>query len=367
MHLAGVNVSPVPSRNVRVTCARPGSRARCLRVSAVANFVRTSPGREAVLCQKFKGHDSAVAASLVFEDSEQQKLVVTSSLDKSLRLWSSNGNTDSLCSGGFTKAADLNPEGGPIFSLIEDERSFDGLTNQIFLGKQARQIVAWVPPRLSLDDKVVLGDHKGWVRALATSRTRWLFSGSCTQLRVWDLGRAVPRCVATASVDRGDIVCLAANGDAVYAGTADGSIWMWSVGKKGELKCLKTWRGAHADRVTALVLRGETLYSASYDGSIKAWSAEGLDLLIPLEGAHCGQRINCMTAGPDGLLYSGGDDKLLRRWVPSLLMPAAAALHCHHHSVRSIAAGSSELLVSGDKSGELAIWKLAGPSSALSP
>lgn len=85
---------------------------------------------------------------------------------------------------------------------------------------------------------------------------------------------------------------------------------MWSVGKKGELKCLKTWRGAHADRVTALVLRGETLYSASYDGSIKAWSAEGLDLLIPLEAAHCGQRINCMTAGPDGLLYSGGDDKV---------------------------------------------------------
>lgn len=50
--------------------------------------------------------------------------------------------------------------------------------------------------------------------------------------------------------------------------------------------------------------------------------------------------------------------QLVRRWEPTLLQPAAAPLLCHHHSVRSLAAGSRELLVSGDKGGEVAVWRV---------
>lgn len=48
----------------------------------------------------------------------------------------------------------------------------------------------------------------------------------------------------------------------------------------------------------------------------------------------------------------------MRRWDPSLLMPAAQPLLCHNHSVRTLAAGGKELVVSGDKGGELAVWKV---------
>ncbi|GFH12208.1 WD_REPEATS_REGION domain-containing protein, partial [Haematococcus lacustris] len=32
--------------------------------------------------------------------------------------------------------------------------------------------------------------------------------------------------------------------------------------------------------------------------------------------AHLGASMHCITLGPDGLLYTGGDDKLVRRWHP---------------------------------------------------
>ena len=50
--------------------------------------------------------------------------------------------------------------------------------------------------------------------------------------------------------------------------------------------------------------------------------------------------------------------QLVRRWDPQLLLPAAGPLLCHHHSVRTLAAGGRELLVSGDKGGEVAVWKV---------
>ncbi len=48
----------------------------------------------------------------------------------------------------------------------------------------------------------------------------------------------------------------------------------------------------------------------------------------------------------------------MRRWDPALLEPAAPPLFAHNHSVRAVAAGGRDLVVSGDKAGELAVWKV---------
>lgn len=79
---------------------------------------------------------------------------------------------------------------------------------------------------------------------------------------------------------------------------------------------------------------------------------------MEVKAAHEGQRIQCAVIGPDGVLYTGGDDCLVRRWDPKLLTPAAAPLQVHHASVRALAAGSKECLLSGDASGEVAVWLL---------
>ena len=50
---------------------------------------------------------------------------------------------------------------------------------------------------------------------------------------------------------------------------------------------------------------------------------------------------------------------MVRRWRLGSLNPAPNdALFCHSHSVRALAAGPVDTLVSGDQSGELAFWRI---------
>lgn len=51
--------------------------------------------------------------------------------------------------------------------------------------------------------------------------------------------------------------------------------------------------------------------------------------------------------------------QLVRRWKLGSLVPADAdALFCHNYNVRSLSAGKCDILVSGDSSGEIAIWQV---------
>jgi pleiotropic regulator 1 len=269
------------------------------------------------------------------------------------------GTCDAFGSGGYLEALRLTPPGGPVFSLLLDQRSDDGLPSQVYLGNHAKQVLAWAPPRAELEAGVVLDGHCGWVRALASSGGRWLFSAACNTVHVWDNARAVPSVAATATLAKGDILALTASKDRLYTAAADGSIRAFSVGKRGELGVVAGRARAHHDRVTALALAGNLLFSTSYDGSIKAWDPVSLEIVVGTAGVHGGERVHCLVRGPDGLLYTGGDDNLVRRWEPSLLQEAAAPLHAHNYPVRALAAGGGELVVSADKGGEVAVWKVA--------
>ena len=68
------------------------------------------------------------------------------------------------------------------------------------------------------------------------------------------------------------------------------------------------------------------------------------------------RRLSCLPrTGAHGT--SRARAQLVRRWRLGSLAPArAGALHCHHHSVRTLAAGPCETLVSGDAAGGLALW-----------
>ena len=52
------------------------------------------------------------------------------------------------------------------------------------------------------------------------------------------------------------------------------------------------------------------MQAVSYDGSLKAWDAHTLDIVADRSGVHSGERVHCLAVGPDGLLYTGGDDKV---------------------------------------------------------
>ena len=47
----------------------------------------------------------------------------------------------------------------------------------------------------------------------------------------------------------------------------------------------------------------------SYDGALKMWDNK-LQLVSAVKCAHEGARVHCLAIGPDGNLYTGGDDKV---------------------------------------------------------
>ena len=66
------------------------------------------------------------------------------------------------------------PQGAPIFSLVEEPPSLDTHRRQVFCGNAAKSINTWELPSPNFEEKVVLNGHCGWVRALATNG-RYLF------------------------------------------------------------------------------------------------------------------------------------------------------------------------------------------------
>lgn len=363
------------------------------------------PPREAILCQRFTAHTSTVSSALVLEDAGKQEIhliftffpsrphsppsrftptrtftpsfyvsnslssflfthtdntkkIITTGLDKTAALWTSTGDCEELCGQGYELSCRLALPGGPAFSLVHDDRQQDGLPNQIFLGLHSRTISTWVPPATSLDARVNFDNHTGWVRGLALAQNRWLFSAACNTIRQWDVARAVPSDVTKITLDKGDILCLEAGRGRLYAASADGTLFSWSIDRKtGDLVDPKIHPKAHSERITSIILGGNMLYSVGYDGAIKAWDAESLEYVMGVSGSHDGERVHCAALAGDGLLYTGGDDNLVRRWDARLLT-AMGPLHCHNHSVRVMASGNKEVLLSGDKSGEIAVWKI---------
>lgn len=320
-----------------------------------------APCGEAILCHKFVAHTAAIASAVVVEDSALGKQVITTSLDKSVAMWTSQGGCNDFCGLGMDLGGRIVPQGGPAFSVVAQEREQDRLPAQVFLGMQSKSVLEWGPPSAGIEAKVNLANHCGWVRGLAIAHNRWLFSCACNTIKQWDISRAVPSEVATVSIDKGDILCLEAGRDRLFAATVDGTLRSWRIGRKGELADPQIRFRAHSDRIVSIALCGNILYTVGYDGSIKSWDAYSLGFVLEAPAAHDGARIHCVAVVPTrrgrGMLFTGGDDNLIRRWDSRLLTEAMPPLHCHTHSVRVLSSGQ-DLLLSGDSGGEVAIWKI---------
>jgi len=290
-------------------------------------------------------------------DEPGLKTVISSSLDKTLATWTLEGCD---LDGPSLVSHKLEIEGGPVFSLINEAKRKDTKKTapMVYCGLATKDIAGWEIGRPELDQKVRMNGHTGWVRSLATSTSgKYLFSCGCNYLRQWDVTYPIPKEVGEAKLFTGDILAIATGQDKVFTCGADGSLRSWTISKTGELVEGAVREKAHEGRATALAVHGSMVYTAGYDGNIKAWDAYGnLKLILKAGAAHGGERIHCMAVGPDGVLYTGGDDHLVRRWNLQLLAPVGEPLAVHGGSVKALAAGEKECVVSGDATGELAVW-----------
>lgn len=317
--------------------------------------------REAVLCKRVRVHDASVSAALVLSDAADVKHVITASLDKTLTHLALTGECSTLQEDQNTAVQKVQLPGAPVFSLAKvtagTENVKPGALPAVYCGTSAKEVVAWTVGASQIQDKVRLNGHTGWVRSLATSG-RWLFSCGCNYLRQWDTAWPVPKELKSTKLFTGDILHIATGGGKVYTCGADGSLRSWIITKQGPLIESTFREKAHKDRVVAAVHHKDLLYSVSYDGALTAWRADTLEVVAHVREAHEGQRVHCLTVGSDGVLYSGGDDMLIRRWEPASLEPLRAPIYGHQSSVRVLAAGSGGCLVSGDAVGEVCIWNM---------
>ena len=61
--------------------------------------------------------------------------------------------------------------------------------------------------------------------------------------------------------------------------------------------------------------------AVGYDGALKMWDNK-LQLVSAVKSAHEGARVHCLAIGPDGNLYTGGDDKV--RWQDYVQNPGSS-------------------------------------------
>eukprot|EP01024_Parvocaulis_polyphysoides_P016627 TRINITY_DN173_c0_g1_i2.p1 TRINITY_DN173_c0_g1~~TRINITY_DN173_c0_g1_i2.p1 ORF type:complete len:386 (+),score=29.98 TRINITY_DN173_c0_g1_i2:58-1158(+) len=335
-----------------------GVRARVVLIRAQYEIPTFQKEKEALLIKHFKAHDSAITSAIVIEEKEDDLQIVSAGLDKTLKFWlleQMQGGSQRLSS------LKLQPQCGPVFSLAIDQIRQQNGQKCTYCGTSNKKIIAWEPPQAHFVDKVVLGDHEGWVRCL-TSSNRWLFSCSGKQLKQWDLTWAVPRLVRSIELEVGDILGVHTDGQHLVACGAEGGLQSWRIMNGGELVDGQLCKGAHQGRVTDVVVQNGMVYSVGHDGALRAWGADRLDCIMEVKKAHGGQRIQCLCIGPCGTLFTGGDDHLIKKWVRETLTSRGQPMHCHNGSVRIIetfiSKNKSKHLISGDKHGYLAIWEV---------
>ncbi|KAF5836356.1 WD40-repeat-containing domain protein [Dunaliella salina] len=300
-------------------------------------------------------HGASITALFCLTDKYDEKLVVSSSLDKSLCTWRVT-NCKQPPPPGTTRGPDAPPlpplldangnpklevqvvrlkaPRAPVFSIVRQPSPavgsvFSPTAEVLFCGNAAKEMFAWEVKPCPFDDpcpanfQMVATEYSGWVRSLAIMG-KWLISCGCNCLRQHDTSFPLPKEVSNIEqAFKGDILTIAAGQNKVYAGCTDGCLRSWSLNSKsGALSLGKEVVGAHSSRITGLTIHGPHLYSVSLDGCIRVWRTQDLVCVAQVKAAHDGKKIHAVAFGPDDILYTGGDDKLVRRWKPLTSHPA---------------------------------------------
>lgn len=352
--------TPASCARAQALCDRPRMRSGSWppaivstgrKAQLVTCGVTTTREREAVMFRREKVHNAAVTAALVLSDEPGRFQVLTAALDKTLSFWSAWECGETYCNQDIIKIVTCE---GPVFSVVSDTERCDEKGPLIFCGTAQRNVGMWEPLSRPKIKKVPLTEHSGWVRGLA-AEGRWLFSCACNTLHQWDLMWANPRHVTSAELYSGDILDVTVGGGRVYTCGVDGSIHSWKINEQGKLQMDASVPKAHEGRVSGMVLHHGALFTVGFDGHLKAWNATDLAPKMDRSAAHSGERVQCIALGPDSVLYTGGDDKLIQRWNPRSLT-SMGPLYGHHKSVRVLSAGRHRALVSGDSGGHAMLW-----------
>ena len=264
----------------------------------------------------YKGHTDAVYAVAFSPDG---KFLITTSFDKTLKLWEAATGKEVKTYGGTA---------GHINQVISVAFSQDG----------------------------------SMIASGSTDNT----------LKVWDVPVSTPIRTLKAS-DAVQAVALSPDGLKLAMGGKDGSLKLVT---PVEFKELIKFEPGHQDAITSLSFsaNGLLLASAGIDRTLRYWNVATGQLLSTV-GAHAGSANNVVLNPNNTAAYTVGDDGLLKVWAlppppPSKLLPG------HTASIRALAmtADNTAFYTGGDDktvrhfavAGVKEVRALAGPQAAIS-
>ncbi len=152
----------------------------------------------------------------------------------------------------------------------------------------------------------------------------------------------------------GNLYAVDVEGGLAALGTGAGEVVVIDTASRKELARL----GGHEGRVFALAFVDEDrLVTGDAAGAVRLWDLQSRKVVA--EGAHRGP-VNAVAAR-DGVVATGGSDRLVRLWNAEGLEPAGEALGPLASEVTDVAISEADgLVVAGTRSGQVARWNEDG-------
>lgn len=266
--------------------------------------------------------------------------VISSSFDKTIRLWDSqtgkllrtlSGHTDAV------RAIALTPDGQRLASAGGD-----------------KTIKVW-----NLETGILLYTLPGhsrpvWSLAISPDGKTLASGGYDGTIKLWNLQTRELLNTIPEHYDSVWSVAISPDGKALASGSYDGTIKLWNL-QTGSL--MHTLSG-HSDSVRTVGISpdGKTLVSGSWDKTVKVWDLASGTLLHTLTG-HTDRVLSVAISRSGQTVASSSNDRTIRLWN----LRTGRLLHSfsgHQDWVTSVAlSADGKTLVSGSKDKTVKIWR----------
>ncbi len=194
--------------------------------------------------------------------SDDGRYFFTGHSDRTVRIWSIDGQELFTCSGHHDSVSSLAINGEWLFS-----GSYDCTIKQweISTGKCLQ----------------TFNDHQYSVNSIAISG-EWLFSGSDDNtIKQWDISTG--KCLHTFTGHQSWVNSIAISGEWLFSGNDDNTIKQWEIASG---KCLHTFTG-YQNSVNSIAISGEWLFSGSDDNTIKQWEISTGKCIATFDNSLC--------------------------------------------------------------------------------